>query len=51
MYQMYQQAVKNQNDPMGMLKQITNNFRPDQREQFMQQARQMGFGDDILNKL
>ena len=51
MFQMYQQALKNQSDPMNMLKQITGNFKPEQKQQFMQQAKQMGFSEDILKQI
>lgn len=51
MFQMFEQAKQNQSNPMGLIQQITSNFTPQQSEQFFQQARQMGFSEEILNQV
>jgi hypothetical protein len=48
---MFEQAKQNQSNPMGLIQQITSNFTPQQSEQFFQQARQMGFSEEILNQV
>jgi len=48
---MYRQAVENQRNTNELLKQITGNFNPQQKQQFISQAKQMGFSDDLLNQI
>ena len=50
-YQMVEQARQNQNNPMEMLKQITNNYTPEQLNNFYSQAEKMGFSTDLINQV
>lgn len=51
MFQMLEEARKNNNNPMELLKQVTQNYTPEQMEQLFNKARQFGIGDDVINKL
>jgi hypothetical protein len=43
--------MQNKNNPMELFKQVTSNFDDNTRNAFFQQARQMGFSDDLLNQV
>lgn len=51
MFQMVEQARKSNGDPMELLKNTTSNFSPTQMNDFIKQAKQMGFSEDILNQI
>lgn len=36
---------------MELLKQVTNNYDDKTKNAFFQQAKQMGFSDDLLNQI
>ena len=51
MFQMVEQAQRNQNNPIDLFKKVTNNRSPEQMETFYKKVEQMGFSPDIINKL
>ena len=51
MYNMVSQAMQNRNDPMQLFKQITSNFDNNKKNAFFQQARQMGFSEELINQV
>ena len=51
MFNMVNQAMQNKNNPMELLKQVTNNFDDKTRNNFFSQAKQMGFSEDLLNQV
>ena len=51
MFNMIDQARKNNNNPEELFKEITKNYKPEQMEQIFNKAKQFGIGDDIINKL
>jgi len=51
MFQMVEQARKNQNNPIDFFKQITNGRSPEQMDAFYKQVEQMGFSPDLINQL
>lgn len=50
MFQMVNQAMQNKDNPMQLFKQITNNYDDKTKNAFFQQAKQMGFSDELLNQ-
>lgn len=51
MFQMVEQARKNQNDPKELFKQITSNNTPEQMNNFYKQIEQMGVPTDLINQI
>lgn len=51
MFQMLEQARKNNNNPMELFKEVTKDYKPEQMEMIFNKARQFGIGDDVINKL
>ena len=51
MYQMVNQAMQNKNNPMELFKQVTSGYDDKKRNAFFQQAKQMGFSDDLLKQV
>ena len=51
MFQVLNNAMKNGGNPMEMFKQMTSNYTPEQMNNLMTQAKNMGFPDDILNEV
>ena len=51
MFQQIQQLKKSNGDPMQLLKQVTNNYDEKTKDAFFQQAKQMGFNDELLNQV
>ena len=51
MYQMLEQANKNQNNPMGLLKQVIGNYTPQQLQNYYNIAQQMGFPTEVLSEV
>lgn len=46
-----QQMIKNNGNPMELFKQITTNYDEKTRNDFFNQARQMGFNEELLNQV
>ena len=51
MFQMIEQAQKNQSNPIDLFKQITEKNTPEQMEQFYKKIEQLGIPTDVINKL
>lgn len=51
MFQLLEEAQKNQKNPKELFKEITKDYKPEQMEKIFNQARQFGIDDDIINKL
>ena len=51
MFQTINQAMQNNANPQMVLKQMMSNFNPQQMEQVMNQAKQYGVPDNILNQV
>ena len=51
MFQQIEQLKQNNGNPMELLKQVTNNYDDKTRDAFFQQAKQMGFSDELLNQV
>ena len=43
--------MQNQSNPIEIFKQVTNGYSNDQMNNFYNQARNMGFSDDLINQL
>lgn len=50
MFQVVEQARKNNGDPMEMFKQITNGYKPEQLEGIFNRAKQMGVPEEYINR-
>ena len=46
-----QEMIKSNGNPMELFKQVTKNFDENTRNNFFNQARQMGFSEDLLNQV
>lgn len=51
MFQVIQQASQNQSNPMGLLKQVTGNYTPEQMQNFYRMAQYMGFPNEVLSQV
>lgn len=51
MFQMVEQARKNNGNPMDLFKQITNGYTPEQMNNFYQRVEQMGFSPELINQI
>ena len=51
MYQMVSQGMQNNINPMDMFRQVTGNFNSQQMNSLMQQAKNMGFPEEVLNEV
>lgn len=51
MFQRIEQLRQNQSNPVEIFKQVTNGYSNDQMNNFYNQARNMGFSDDLINQL
>ena len=51
MFQKIEQLRQNQSNPIEIFKQVTNGYSNDQMNNFYNQARNMGFSDDLINQL
>lgn len=51
MFQMINQAQKNQSNPTELFKDITKNYKPEQMDMIFNKARQFGVSDEVINKL
>ena len=50
MFQVLEQAQKNQNNPIDMLKDVTKNYTPEQINGLFEQAKRFGVPDDVLQQ-
>lgn len=50
MFQMLEQAQKNQTNPEELFRNITKDYKPEQMERIFNQARQFGVSEEIINK-
>ena len=50
MFQMLKQAQENKNNPMEMLKQVTSNYTPEQRNLLFERAKQFGVPDNVIQE-
>lgn len=51
MFQLIEQARKNQSNPMELFKQITQGRTPEQMEAFYKKAEEMGVPSDVINQI
>lgn len=51
MYQMLEQVKQGQGNPINLLKQITNNYTPEQMQNFYGIAQQIGFPNEFLMQI
>lgn len=51
MFQTVSQAMQNRNNPMQLFKQVIGNFDENTKNNFFQQAKQMGFSDELINQV
>ncbi len=51
MYQMLEQAQKNQSNPQELFREVTKNYKPEQMDMIFNKARQFGVSDEVINKL
>ena len=49
-FQMLEEARKNNNNPMELLKQVTQNYTPEQVNGLFERAKKFGISDDILEQ-
>ena len=50
MFQLLEQARKNNNNPMELLKQVTQNYTPEQINVLFERAKQFGVPDKVLQE-
>ena len=50
MFQILEQAQKNNKDPEELFKQITKDYKPERMNQIFNQARQFGIPEDVISK-
>lgn len=50
MFQLVEQARKNNNNPMELLKQVTQNYTPEQINGLFERAKQFGVPDKVLQE-
>ena len=48
---MVEQAQRNKNNPMEMIKQITSKYSPEQMNNFYNQVEKLGFSPDVINQI
>lgn len=51
MFQMIEEAKRNNNNPMELFKKITNNYTPEQMNNFYKQVEQLGFSPELINQM
>lgn len=51
MFQLIEQARKNNTNPMDMFKQVTSNYNPQQLNSLFERAKQMGVPEDYIKEL
>lgn len=50
MFQLLEQARKNNNNPIELLKQVTQNYNPQQLKSLFERAKQFGIPDEVLEQ-
>lgn len=51
LFQQVEQLRKNGGNPIELFKQITSGYSQEQMNNLFNQAKSMGFGDDLINQL
>ena len=51
MFQLVDQARKNNSNPMDMFKQLTSNYNPQQLNSLFERAKQMGVPEEYIKEL
>ena len=51
MFQMIEQARKNNGNPVDLFKQVTNKYTPEQLDNLFSKAKQMGVPDEYINQI
>ena len=51
MFQFLEQARKNNNDPINLLKDITKNYTPEQYNGLFDKAKQFGISDEKIKEI
>jgi hypothetical protein len=51
MFQLIEQARKNQSNPMEMFRDVTKNYTPEQMDSLINRARQFGIPEDVLQQI
>jgi len=51
MFQIINQARKNNNDPLGMFKEITKNYKPEQLDNLYNRAVQIGVPQEYIDQV
>lgn len=51
MFQLVEQARKNQSNPMEMFRDVTKNYTPEQMDSLINRARQFGIPEEVLQKV
>lgn len=51
MFQIIEQANRNQSNLMDLLKQVTGNYSSEQMKNFYMVAQQMGFPNEVLGEI
>ena len=51
MFQMVEQARKNNSNPMDMFKQLTSNYQPEQMTALFNRAKQLGVPDEYIKQI
>ena len=51
MFQLVEQARKNQSNPMEMFRNVTKNYTPEQMDNLINRARQFGIPEEVLQKV
>lgn len=49
-FRMLEQARKNNNNPMELLKQVTQNYNPQQINGLFERAKQFGIPEDVIKQ-
>lgn len=51
MFQLVEQARKNNGNPMDIFKQITSKYKPEQLENLFSRAKQIGVPEEYINQV
>lgn len=51
MFQKIEQLRQNQSNPVEIFKQVTSGYNQNQMDNFFNQAKNMGFNEDLINQL
>ena len=51
MFQMLEQARKNNNNPMELLKQVIKGYSPEQIDGLFEKSKQFGISDEVINQI